>query len=520
MNEESRTTQSVKNAGVNVFFFAIQLVIGFWSRKVFYEYLGSEVLGLDTTAQSLLEFLNIAESGVGTAVAYFLYAPLYKKDTLTINDIVTLQGWIYRRVATLILVVSLLLMLFFPLIFSNITVPLWYAYATFAVLLFGNMLGYYVNYRQSLLAADQKQYKVTKVTETSNIALKVALILYLPYSSHPFLIYLTTTIVGYVAGSLWLNHVISREYPWLKPSKMSGKELLKKYPDVFEKTKQLFVHKIAAFIVFHCMPLIMYFFSSLTIIAFYGNYLAIIDKLKALMNHAFSGTAAGVGNLIASRDNERMNKVFWELTDSRFFMSTSLVVVLALITEPFISLWLSPTYLLGKPLLLLILANAWLYLNRSVIDSYKDGLGLFSDVWAPIAEGAINFLVSVIGGFLWGIEGVLLGGVVSYVVIVYGWKPYYLFTYGLRKSYVKEFLCPYLRRLAVVLVFATILYVTLANALPPADNFWTLSVHAITITIVVVAYMYIILYLFTEGMKSFHRRIVGFVKSKTNIEKK
>ena len=63
MNEVSRTTQSVKNAGVNVFFFTIQIVVGFWSRKVFYDYLGSEVLGLDTTAQSLLQFLNIAESG-------------------------------------------------------------------------------------------------------------------------------------------------------------------------------------------------------------------------------------------------------------------------------------------------------------------------------------------------------------------------------------------------------------------------------------------------------------------------
>ena len=196
-------------------------------------------------------------------------------------------------------------------------------------------------------------------------------------------------------------------------------------------------------------------------------------------------------------------------------MSTSLVVVLALITEPFISLWLSPTYLLGKPLLLLILANAWLYLNRTSIEEYKDGFGLFKDVWAPIAEGAINFLVSVIGGFLWGIEGVLLGGVVSYVVIVYGWKPYYLFTNGLRKSYVKEFLCPYLRRLAVVLVFATLLYATLSYALPSADNFWELTVHAITTTAVVVAYMYIILYLFTDGMKSFHRRIVGIVNRKT-----
>ena len=45
--------------------------------------------------------------------------------------------------------------------------------------------------------------------------------------------------------------------------------------------------------------------------------------------------------------------------------------------------------------------------------------------------------------------------------------------------------------------------------------FWELTVHAITTTAVVVAYMYIILYLFTDGMKSFHRRIVGIVNRKT-----
>ena len=263
----------------------------------------------------------------------------------------------------------------------------------------------------------------------------------------------------------------------------------------------------------------MYSFSSLTVIAYYGNYLAIIDKSKALMHHAFSGTAAGVGNLIASRDYERMNKVFWELTDSRLFMSTSLVVVLALTTEPFISLWLSPTYLLGKPLLFLLLTNVWLFLNRFVVENYKDGFGLYNDVWAPFAEGIINFAVSVAGGFLLGIEGVLLGGVVSYVVIVYGWKPYYLFTRGFRKGYAKDLLFPYLRRLFIVILFATILNVTLSYALPSADSFLMLFVHAITITIVVAAYMYIIMYLFTDGMKSFHRRIVSMAKNKINIAK-
>ena len=512
---ESRTSKSLKNAWVALFFYAINVIIGFWKRQVFFDYLGSEVLGLDTTASTLFSFLNLAELGIGSSVGYFLYRPMFEGDTVTMNKIVALQGWIYRRIAMVVMAGSAVLMCFFPIIFAKIQLPLWYAYATFSVMLIGSMLGYFMNYRQCILAADQKGYKVTQVTSSASVVFQILLIFLLPIVPCPFILYIGTSLLGSIIGCLWLNHVLHRDYPWLAKVEESGKQLLKEYPEIIKKTKQIFFHKITTFIVNQVSPLIMFAFTSLTAVAYYGNYLAVIDKSKALMNHAFSGTAAGIGNLIASSDYDRMNKVFWELTDSRFFMSTSLVVVLALMTEPFISLWVSPTYLLGKPLLLLILANAWLYLNRSVIDSYKDGFGLFSDVWAPIAEGAINFLVSVIGGFLWGIEGVLLGGVVSYVVIVYGWKPYYLFTNGLLKSYVKEFLCPYLRRLAVVLVFATILYMTLSYALPSADNFWELTVHAITTTAVVVAYMYIILYLFTDGMKSFHRRIVGIVNRKT-----
>lgn len=516
MKEESRTKKSIKNASVNIFFFTIQLIVGFWSRKVFYDYLGSEVLGLDTTAQSLLSFLNIAESGVGTAVAYFLYAPFFKKDTLTINEIVTLQGWIYRRIATFILGTSLLLMMFFPLIFSNISVPLWYAYATFSVLLFGNMLGYYVNYRQSVLAADQKQYKVTKVTQTSNILLKVALILYLPYSSHPFFLYLSTTLIGYVIGSIWLNHVIKNEYPWLLQSKLCGKELMKKYPGVFAKMKQLFVHKIGGFVIIQCTPLIMYSFSSLTVIAYYGNYLAIIDKAKVLMNQAFSGTIAGVGNLIASKDQERMIKVFWELTDSRFFMSTSLVLVLSLITEPFISIWLSPTYLLGKPLLFLILLNVWLYLNRSVVDNYREGFGLFKDIWAPVAESSINLSVSIIGGFFWGIEGVLLGGIISYIIVIYGWKPYYLFKRGFCISYTKYYLFPYLYRLIVVACSSVFLYLLLSIFNPELNSYYSLLIYVIVTAFIIILCMYIILYIFTDGMKSFNKRFLGIIYQKLN----
>lgn len=75
----TRTAKSVKNAKVVLFFYFINLVLQFFSRKIFLEYLGAEVLGLNTTVQNLIDFLNLAELGIGAAVAYNLYKSLLER---------------------------------------------------------------------------------------------------------------------------------------------------------------------------------------------------------------------------------------------------------------------------------------------------------------------------------------------------------------------------------------------------------------------------------------------------------
>jgi len=511
---ESRTTKSIRNARVNVFYFLAQAIVEFWARKVFYEYLGSEVLGLTTTAQSLLQFLNIAESGIGTAVAYFLYTPLYNDDRLTLRKIVALQGWIYRRIATFILVSAMLLMLAFPWIFSDIKVPLWYAYATFSVILFGNMLGYYANYRSSILSADQKNYKVVKVTKLSKLLLTVLLVVALPYSSQPFLLYLSTTLAGSIIGSIWLNHVIRKEYPWLKSVEEKGKQLLKEYPGMLTKTKQLFVHKMAGYTVYQVTPLIMYSFSTLTLIAYYGNYLMIINQGKNIILQAFAGTNAAIGSVVASKDKNRMLNLFWELTDSRLFISTTSLFVLSLITEDFISIWLSPDYLLNKSLLFLIILTTWLFLNRSVVEAYKNAFGIFQDVWAPLAECMITVSVSIICGYIFGITGVLLGSLASLLTIVYGWKPYFLFTAGFQLSCIQNYYRPYFRRILLVVVTTVPLYLVISRYDYSPKSFYSLAVYAIIIAAIATVYFYTIFFLCLPGMRLFNHRIIGLLKKR------
>ena len=509
---DSRTTKSLKNAGVTLFFYFISVLLGFWSRKVFYDYLGSEVLGLDTTAATMFMFLNLAELGIGASVGYFLYRPMYENDTLTMNEIVALQGWIYRRVACFIIVASVILMGFFPLIFANIQIPLWYAYATFFVMLFGSMLGYFINYRQCILNADQKGYKVTKVTQTASTLFRVMLILLLPVVSHPFLLYLGTNLLGAIIGCLWLNHVLKTEYPWLRKAELSGKELLKKYPEVLKKTKQLFFHKVTTLIVHQLSPLIMYGFTTLTAVAYYGNYLTLINKAQDVIKNAFMSTANAVGNLIASKDEERINAVFWELIDSRLCLSFSCVFILSLITEPFISVWLSPDYLLGHNVLLLVSVISFLSINRQTVDSFIGGYGIFQDIWAPVIEAIINISVAVGLGYIWDIVGVQCGTLASMIIIVYGWKPYFLYTRGFKRNPWKEYFLPMFWRWGLLLVNGLIFYVLAEKFRPDSlDSFVSIAEYFIVLSVVIIPIMYIQFYILTQGMRDFHHRIYELI---------
>ena len=66
---------------------------------------------------------------------------------------------------------------------------------------------------------------------------------------------------------------------------------------------------------------------------------------------------------------------------------------------------------------------------------YNHAYGLYADTWSAWTELAINFAITVIAGYLWGIAGILLGKIISTGIIIVIWKPYYLFRSGLYLPY-------------------------------------------------------------------------------------
>ena len=89
---KSRTQRSIQNVRIALIYYFINLIISFISRKIFIEYLGTEILGLNTTVVNLLQFLNLAELGIGAAISYTLYQPLADNNRDKICEIVSVQG--------------------------------------------------------------------------------------------------------------------------------------------------------------------------------------------------------------------------------------------------------------------------------------------------------------------------------------------------------------------------------------------------------------------------------------------
>lgn len=513
MQKESRTAKSIKNSSVALIIFAVDLVLQFFSRKIFLDYLGTEVLGLNTTATNLLQFLNLAELGIGTAVGFSLYKPFYEKDTQTINEIVELQGQLYRRIAYIVMSGAAVLMCFFPLIFAKMTLPLWYAYASFGVLLFSALLGYFVNYRQILLSADQKEYKIQYSYKIAILVKVIAQIVTIKYLDNGYIWWLILEVFFAVIAAFVLNCTVKETYPFIKRCDLQFRELNAKYPDIRTKIKQVFVHKISGFAMTQITPLIIYAFTSLTVVALYGNYMLIMYGLTRLSIAIFNGIIAGIGNLVAEGNQNKIMSVFEEYFSIRFYMVAIMCFGMVTLCQPFIQFWLGKEYLLDMTTLALITGIMYIYISRGAVEAYLNAFGFYSDIWSPIIEVISSVTLSIVLGHYWGLNGVLSGLLLSLISIYIFWKPVFLFAIKLKYG-LKKYILTYLKHLIISFIVA-ILCMVILKYIPynPYDSLSHFILYGCLSVLIYSLLLGSIMYVCKCGIRLFIKRMANIVSN-------
>ena len=119
-----RIKNSIKNIYISILTQVIITLLGFISRRVFLDSLGSEYLGVNGLLTNVLSMLSLVEGGIGGSIVYNLYKPLAEDDRPRVIALVQLYKKIYGILAVLIFVLGMcanvrpLLLMNMPIIYN------------------------------------------------------------------------------------------------------------------------------------------------------------------------------------------------------------------------------------------------------------------------------------------------------------------------------------------------------------------------------------------------------------------
>ena len=185
-----------------------------------------------------------------------------------------------------------------------------------------------------------------------------------------------------------------------------------------------------------------------------------------------------------------------------------------MLTPLFVILWVGNEYVMDTMTLLLMTVTLFIQLNRTTVDAYINAYGLFGDIFAPVTEASINICLSVLLGYFWGLNGVLLGVLISLFLVVFCWKPYYLFRKALKQR-LKLYIIMYVKHLSVAIVSIILTYSVLK--LVPMHSFESaLSsfVYGVFITILYTLILLSMFYFLGLGLIRFIRRIQSMMNGR------
>ena len=421
------------NAKFSMLFYILSLGVAFFSRKIFLDSLGTNFVGLSTTLQNILGFLNLAEMGIGVAIGFSLYKPLYEQNREEITEIITVLGYFYRWIGIIILAIGLILAFFLPFIIPESQFNPGVVLTIYTVFLFSSLLSYFVNYKQVLLCADQKNYLVVSSLQGVNI-LKSLLQMSAALLWANYYLWAALEMTGGILLSIILHRIIKRHYPWLNTHLKQGRQMLRGYSYITKTCKQVFFHRIGCFAEWQVMPVLIYSVeASLSIVALYGNYVLLTDKALGCINQIYQSTQASIGNLVAEGNIQKIQYVFQEILSLRLFLGGLTSCSFYFLSDEFITCWLGTEYQLGNSVVLLLAVRLIFTQSSSTSTDFGMAFGLFWDIWAPFVQLGILFAVSIPLGIRLGLTGVLLGNLVSYTLVYVIWKSILVHHWGIKQ---------------------------------------------------------------------------------------
>lgn len=415
--------EKTKNASRNIIFGILlklyQILLPFAIRTIIMYTIGVEYLGLNSLFISVLQVLNLAELGVGSAMVFSMYKPIAEDDSVTICALMALYRLYYRIIGGVILVGGLILTPFIPKLISGSVPPDMNVYILYLLNLLATVLTYWLfAYKNSILQAHQRTdiaSKVTIITDTVKYLFQIGALCFL----HNYYAFVIVLLISQILNNILTAIVSNRIFPEFKPKGKLPKEEIKK---INGKIKDLFTSHLGYTIVSSADTIVISAFLGLKVLAQYQNYYYIMSSIIGFMSIIYASITAGVGNSMLTKTKEQNYEEFKTFTLLVCFVSGICCACFMTLYQPFMTIWMGKSMLLSQSIVILLCIYFWFYELVMMISVYKDAGGIWhEDRFRPLISGVANLFINLLLVKVIGLYGIIISTIASVIFISLPW---------------------------------------------------------------------------------------------------
>lgn len=456
MAKIERTKNATRNIIFGVILKAYQIIVPFLMRTAMIYLMGVQYLGLNSLFTSILQVLNLAELGVGSAMIYSMYKPIAEDDNATICALMKLYKTYYRIIGLVIAVIGCALTPFIPKLISGDVPDNLNIYLLYLLNLGATVLSYWLYaYKNCILQAHQRVdivSKVSLVTSTIQYALQL-LVLWLFKDYYLYVIVLLSTqALTNIATAMCADRI----YPQFKPK---GQIATEEKKAINNRIKDLFTSKIGGIIYDSADTIVISSFLGLTALAIYQNYFYILNAITGLITVVFSACTAGIGNSIVVETKEKNYKDLNKFTFIICWGAGFCAVCLLCLYQPFMELWVGKDLMLSSSAVICFVVYFFVRQLNSLFNTYKDASGMWhEDRFRPLVAALTNLALNLILVQFIGLYGILISTVLAIVCVGMPWLLHNLFTVIFEKKYLVGYLKNLLYYCFIILINCTITY--------------------------------------------------------------
>ncbi len=398
-----------KNLIFSVLSQVITIALGVIIPRIIIVGYGSEVNGLISSVTQFIGYLTLFESGIQSVALKSLYKPVHDSDWKGINGVLAAVHKNYQRIGVMYFFALLALSLGYPLVVDVSAVGY---LPTVLIILFsglGNVIMFFAQGKYRIfLQASGKTYINTNVQTVITIANNLAKIILLELRFDVTMVIMASFVIS-LGQAVYISAYIKKHCKQIN---------LKEQPNyqALEQKNAMLVHQISSLVFQNTDTLIITMVLGLKAVSVYTVYKLLTNHISLLLQSTYTSGSYYLGQTYHTSKSQ-----FVKLADTVEVYYGALVyatyVVAAWLLVPCVELYTqgaADAQYQDWMLAILFVVSELLSLTRIPMQNTINYAGAFRDTLPQtILESVINIVVSLVGVYLWGVYGVLVGKIVA-----------------------------------------------------------------------------------------------------------